>query len=194
MKHLNYTETRKRNLSFFLLCTAVSVGIMAGAVYSAGHSAENPWIHQYFSPAHCGGTIYEVFRNTSVSLLLFVGTAFLFGISAFGQPVGIMMLIYRGFGIGASAAYEYINKGMHAMPSVLLLILPECIAVTLISVLAVRELIRSANSLFLYLTADVSHSEMTFRLYCLKFAVLTVISLIISVFSTVMNYIFSGLR
>ncbi|MBO5103639.1 MAG: hypothetical protein J6B74_01055 [Ruminococcus sp.] len=194
MKHLNYTETKKRHLGFFLLCTAVSVGILAGAVYGSGHSAENPLIHQYFSPAHCGNTIYEVFRNTSLSLLLFVGTAFLFGISSFGQPVGIIMLIYRGFGIGASTACEYINKGMHAMPSVLLLILPECIAVTLISVLAVRELIRSANSLFLYLTADVSHSEKNFRLYCLKFAVLAVISVIISVFATVMNYIFSGLR
>lgn len=194
MKHLNYTETRKRQISFFLLCTAVSAGILAGAVYSAGHSADNPWIHQYFYPAHCGGTIYEVFTNTLISLLLFIGTAFLLGISAFGQPVGIIMLIYRGFGIGASVAYEYIHKGMHAMPSVILLILPECTSVIIISVLAVREVIRSSNSIFLYLTTDVSHSERTFRLYCIKFFVLTVISAVISVFATIMNYIFSGLR
>ncbi|MDE5772201.1 MAG: stage II sporulation protein M [Ruminococcus sp.] len=194
MKHLNYTETRKRQLSFFLLCAVVSVGILFGAVYGSGHSAESPLVHQYFSPAHCGGTVYEVFRNTLISLSLFVGTAFLLGVSAFGQPLGIIMLIYRGFGIGAAAVSEYVTKGMHAMPSVILLILPECTAVTIISVLAVRELMRSANSLFLYVTADVSHSERTFKLYCLKFAVLIIISVIISVFSTVMNYIFSGLR
>lgn len=194
MKHLNYTETRKRHLCFFLLCTVITAGIFAGAVYSTGHSTDNPFIHQYFSPAHCGDTIYEVFKNTFLSLSLFTVTAFLLGISSFGQPLGVIMLIYRGFGIGASVSAEYIRKGINAMPSVIVLILPECIAVTIISVLAVRELIRSANSLFLYLTAGISDNEKSFRLYCLKFFVLAVISVIISVFSTVMNYIFSGLR
>lgn len=193
MKNIS-TGTHRKKTGFLLLYTALSVGIIIGAVYAVKNSADSPLIHQYFSPSHCGNTLYQVFKNTFISLAVFIMTAFFSGLSAFGQPVGTAMLIYRGFGIGASVSAEYISKGLHALPSVAVLILPECTAVMVISVLAVREIIRSSNSIFLHLTADSSHEENDFRLYCLKFSVLIAISAVISVLTAILNYAFSGLR
>ncbi|MDE5584301.1 MAG: hypothetical protein K2J08_11445 [Ruminococcus sp.] len=196
MKHLNNSETKKRNMGFFLMYTAVAVGIIGGAVYAVKNSAESPLVHQYFLPSHCGNTLYQVFKNTFLSLAVFIIVAFFMGISASGQPVGVAMLIYRGFGIGASVSAEYLGKGANALPSVAVLMLPECMTAVIISVLAVREIFRSANSLFVYLIQGSPHNnnENNFRLYCLKFSVLIAISAVISVITAILNYIFSGLR
>ena len=194
MRNLNYSENDGRSKGFMLLFATVTAGILIGAVYGTGHSVTSPYIHQYLLPAYSGSTIYEVFRNTFVSLGAFTVMAFLMGLSAFGQPVGLLMLLYRGFGIGVAVSYAYLSKGLHGIPTVLVLILPECIAVTFISVLAVRELIRLSKSMFMFMISDASHTEKTFRLYCLEFLVLILFSLVIAILATVCNYIFSGLR
>jgi len=194
MRNSNHSEQNSRNKGFLILFATVTAGILIGAIYGTGHSVTSPFIHQYFLPECSGSTIYEVFRNTFLSLGIFTATAFLMGLSALGQPFGLLMLLYRGFGIGVSVSSAYLSKGVHGIPTVLILILPECIAVTFISVLAVRELMRLSKSMFMFMISDASHTEKTFRLYCLEFLVLIVISLIIAVLATVLNYIFSGLR
>lgn len=77
MKNPNYSDSVKRNAFLWILFSAITAGIFAGAIYSTGHSVTSPWIHQYFLPEYSGGTIYEVFRNTFVSLGAFTVTAFL---------------------------------------------------------------------------------------------------------------------
>lgn len=194
MRNSNHSEHDSRSKGFPVLFATVTAGIIIGAIYGTGHSVTSPFIHQYLLPEYSGGTIYEVFRNTFISLGAFTGTAFLMGLSAFGQPVGLLMLLYRGFGIGVAVSSAYLSKGLHGIPTVLVLILPECIAVTFISVLAVRELMRLSKSMFMFMISDASHTEKTFRLYCLEFLVLIFFSLITAVLATVFNYIFSGLR
>ncbi|MCM1507122.1 MAG: stage II sporulation protein M [Ruminococcus flavefaciens] len=194
MKNLNQTETKKSSTGFLLLFAVITAGILIGAIYSTGHTVTSPWVHQYLLPECSGSTIYEVFRNTFMSLFLFTVTAFVMGLSAFGQPAGIIMLIYRGFGIGTAVSSEYLSKGLHGIPTVLVLILPECIAVTVISVLAVRELIRMSRSVSRFVVSDINHTDKSFKLYCLEFLVLIAVSLVIAVLATVLNYAFSGLR
>ena len=187
-------QPETKNLTFLLLLSAISAGIFAGAVYGTGHEVKNAWVHQYFLPEFSGGTIYEVFRNTFISLFLFIMVEFVTGLSAIGQPAGVLMLIYRGFGIGASVSAVYMAKGLHAMPEVLILILPECLAVAGISILAVREQMRLSRGVFMAVIAEKSHTDKEFRLYCLEFIVLTGVSLLVAVFATIMNYVFSSLR
>lgn len=194
MKNKNYPEQDRTNKTFLILSGAVTVGILIGAVYGTKHNVASPWIHQYFLPEYSGSTVYEVFRNTFVSLAVFNVTAFLMGLSALGQPVGLLMLLYRGFGMGAAVSSVYLTRSLHGIPSVLTLILPECVAVTIISVLAVRELMRLSKSIFMFTISDTSHTEKAFRIYCLEFLVLIIISLVVAVLVTVLNYIFSGLR
>ncbi|MDE6781565.1 MAG: stage II sporulation protein M [Ruminococcus sp.] len=194
MKNKNYPEQDNRSKGFIILFMTVAAGILIGAVYCTRYNAANPWIHQYFLPEYSGNTVYEVFRNTFVSLAAFTVTAFLIGLSAFGQPVGVLMLLYRGFGIGIAAASAYLSKGLHGIPTVFILILPECTAAAIISVLAVRELMRLSKSMFMFIISDSYHTDKSFKLYCLEFIVLIIASLLVAVLATVLNYIFSGLR
>ena len=71
-----------------------------------------------------------------------------------------------------------------------MLILPKAVAVIIISVLAVRELFRSSGAIFAFIVRGDTHddSRRSFRLYCIKFAVLTVISLLISIADAALNY------
>lgn len=194
MKNKIYPEQDNHNKGFLILFSVVTVGILIGAVYGTKHNVANPLFHQYLMPEYSGNTIYEVFRNTFVSLALFNATAFIMGLSAFGQPVGVLMLLYRGFGIGIAVASAYLSKGLHGIPTVFILILPECIAVTIISVLAVRELMRLSKSMLMFIISDSYHTDKSFKLYCLEFVVLIITSLLVAVLVTVSNYIFSGLR
>ena len=192
MKNLIQSDSGKSG--FMLLLPVITIGILIGAIYSGGHLVDNPWLHQYFIPELSGGTIYEVFRNTFVSLTVFTLTAFLTGLSAFGQPLGLLMLMYRGFGIGTAVSHVYAVKGLHAIPEVLVLILPECLAVSVVTLLAVRELMRLSHGVFISVIKEKIHTDKTFRLYCLEFLVLIAISFLIAVLTALMNYVFSGLR
>ena len=192
MKKLIQSDSGKSK--FLLLLTLLTAGILTGAIYSTGHAVGSPWIHQYFIPELSGGTIYEVFRNTFVSLTVFTVTAFLMGLSAIGQPVGMLMLLYRGFGIGTAVSHVYITKGLHGIPEVLIMILPECLAVSVITLLSVRELMRLSHGVFISVIAEKLHTDKTIRLYCLEFLVLIAVSFLVAIVTALMNYIFSGLR
>jgi len=103
-------------------------------------------------------------------------------LSAFGQPLGIALIIYRGFGIGAASAALYSAYGSSAVLKVLVLLLPKALAVTLVSVLAVRELMRASQCVLRFWTYGGIPDERSadLRRYSLKFAVLMLISLLIS--------------
>lgn len=197
MKHISYTAAAGRNSrGLILMYITLIAGIAAGSVWAAGaERTDIPLLHQYFLPLYNGDTVISVFRSSFISLSAYITAAFLLGTSAIGQPVGVLMLLYRGFGIGMSSAVMYINRGAAAFPAVALLILPEAAASAAVSVLAVRELIRSSNSLLYHLLNGGERSEENrgLKMYCLKFAVLLILSIVISAADSFLNYLFSGL-
>lgn len=192
MKKLIQADSEKTK--FLFLMPVLAVGILTGAIYGSGHDISSPWAHQYFIPEFSGDTIYEVFRNTFMTLAVFTWAAFVTGLSAFGQPAGVLMFLYRGFGIGAAVSYVYITKGLHGVPEVLVLILPECLAAVGITFLSVREQMRLSRGVLMSVISEKTHSEKSFRIYCLEFLVLTAVSFVVAVLAALMNYVFSGLR
>ena len=182
-----------------LMCAAVIAGILIGAFRAVdiGTAADIPvWLHQYFAPVLSGLTPAQVFRHTLFSALMCLAAAFMSGLCAVGQPLGAALLVYRGMGIGAAAAIEYTLHGVSAVPAVLLLILPRAAAELAVLMLAVRELMRSSCSLMRSLlrsSADDDEQSARLRLYCIRFAVLAVISLFVSAAESVLCYLFAGM-
>ena len=189
-----YTADKRRG-SIFLLSLLVIVGIAAGTAFAASGSRLSPWwVHQYFSPVFSGNTAAEVFRNTFLSSAVFITAAFLGGLSAAGAPIGAGLAFYRGFGIGASAAGMYLSLGGAALPGVLVLLLPKAVAVSAVSLLAVRELFRSSGILLRYFVlGETDLRKGSAKLYLLKYGVLLLLSLLISGADAAMNYFFAGL-
>ncbi|HOO08157.1 MAG TPA: hypothetical protein PLH83_16965 [Ruminococcus sp.] len=147
-----------------------------------------------FFPVFSGNTAAEVFRNTFLSSAVFITAAFLGGLSAAGAPIGAGLAFYRGFGIGASAAGMYLSLGGAALPGVLVLLLPKAVAVSAVSLLAVRELFRSSGILLrFFVLGETDLRKGSAKLYLLKYGVLLLLSLLISGADAAMNYFFAGL-
>lgn len=194
MKHTGYISgTEKQNNGFFMLCIAEITGIIIGSFIAVSHK-DNEILRQNICPVLHGATLLEIFRNTLVSSLIFIVTAFFSGLFAFGQPVGIMLIIVKGAEIGMSAAFIYAEKGLSAIPAVMMLNVPKAVALSAVAVLAVREVIRNSLALLHFLTSGEHSSEqVNLKLYCLKYLILIVIIFIISMADSLMNYIFVGL-
>ena len=196
MKHVKYIPARGKGSGFILMCAACAAGVAIGSlptVSAAG--ADCPWLHQYLSPSLCGGTVFSIFSRTLLSSLLFLAGLFLAGTFALGQPLGTALLVYRGVGIGVSVSAVYAAGGLRALPAVVALILPFALAELFIAVVAVREVIRSSNDLLRFMVGDGKRSSerSSFRLYCARFAVLALISFIISLAVPLMSYVLGGL-
>lgn len=194
------TRTESRRICLFLLNTAIITGIAAGAftTVSAGNEyfLSNPWLHQFFSPVCSGNTLLRVFLNTFFASGAFVVTEFLLGFVSFGQPAGIALLILRGIGIGSAAAQLYMTTGLGAVPVLLILIVPKAFAVSFITSLGAREMLKLSNVQFRFLFMDELPEEKMKRnvkLYCFKFFVLILILLVMSAIDSAMNYLFMDL-
>lgn len=184
MKHINtISHNAGRRTSLILFIILIILGIAAGSVYSIWNTAGiSPWIHQYFAPLSAGENVFALMSHTFFSASVFSAAAFIIGLSAVGQPLGAVMLIYRGAGIGVSVASMYLLYGKAAVLPVLLLVLPKALAISAIAILSVRELMRSSGAMLSFcLNGEVrDDSRRGFRLYCIKFIVLILLSLIIS--------------
>lgn len=195
MKHIGYINNQKKSpLMTVLFCLAVA-GITAGAFYQTIKSpAPSFWIHQYFAPIYSGTDLFDYMCRSFGAAAVFLSAAFLAGFSAVGQPLGIMIMISRGFGIGASGALMYILHGGKAAAGMLFFVLPKAVLSLIICALAVREVLRASSyTLSGWITEGFREYDKTdIRLYCIKFIVLMIISLIISVADAVINFMLAG--
>ncbi|MGN0575773.1 MAG: stage II sporulation protein M [Ruminococcus sp.] len=199
MKHRkDLTQTESRRICLFMLNIAVLAGVAVGAVIAVtGKGTSNPLLHQFFSPAYSGDTVLEVFRNTFLTSAFFMAALFLLGFFAFGQPLGVAMLIYRGVGIGTAVAQMYIAAGLASLPSVLVLVLPKALVTAFTASLGARELLRLSRTVLLFLFKDEQPNEKmsrTIKLYCIKFIVLIFLLLLAALADSALNYIFMDLR
>ena len=194
MKHAGYISgTEKKNSGFLMLCITEIIGILIGS-YIAVSDIDTDFLLKYLCPVLIGGTLSEFFRYTFFSSLIFIVAAFLSGLFAFGQPLGIVLIIGKGAEIGLSAVMMYSVKGISALPAIFLLNLPKSVAVSVVMILAVREVIRSSMSVLHGLISEREYDSerADLKLYCIKFIVLIIIIFIVSVADSLLNYIFAG--
>ena len=177
-----------------LFCFAVA-GMIAGALYQTLKSPEPSfWIHQYFAPVYNGTDLFEYMCGSFGSAVVILATAFLSGFSAIGQPVGVFLIIIRGFGIGTSGALMYTLYGGAAAAGMLVFVLPKAVISLFICALGVREVLRASTyTLSGWLPDGFRENNRTdVRLYCLKFLILIILSLIISAADAVINFMLAG--
>ena len=190
------TSSQSRKALTLLLCIMAAGGIIAGSIYGAAAGGQPPvWLHQYFLPSGREVPVLEQMRNTILSSGLFIAAVYLMGLSAFGQPVGAAMIVFRGFGIGLASALLYSEYGSSALPKVVILLMPKALAVTFISVIAVRELMRASGCVLkLWVYGEVVDERIVdLKRYSLKFAVLLLLSLLITLADGAVSMIYSKL-
>lgn len=178
------TDSKNKGTGFLLLSIMAAGGILFGAFFvSHGHSAAYPLIHQYLAPAENGKSFFRIFVHTFGSSAMFLLAAAISGFSAVGQPIASALLVYRGFGIGAASAAVYSASGFGAAVPAIIASFPRTAALLIVSVLAVRESIRSSFGIMYYLAKGEAVDRHTneLKLYFIRFAVLFFISAVISI-------------
>jgi hypothetical protein len=185
------TSSQSRKAMTMLLCCLASAGVIAGSIYAASAHGDVPvWLHQYYMPE---SSVLTGMKHSFVCSALFLAAAYFMGLSALGQPVGIAMAVYRGFGIGAASASLYSAYGSAAVLRVMILLLPEAMGAIFISVIAVRELMRASRSVLrLWIYGElIDERAVDLKRYSLKFAVLLLLSLLITLADGAVNVIYS---
>lgn len=188
-----FSESRKL---FFICMTAfITTGIITGSCFAVcGNDMlkNSPVFNQYISPLFNGSSLFEIIKNTFLSVSAVIMIIFCTGFFAVGQPVAILSLIYRGFGIGVSTALTYMAFGKDGFYLTLIFIVPKILATSVIIMLAVREALRLSNIIYSFIFRDSARELMGryIRLYCLKFIILIFLSLITAAADSGINYLF----
>jgi len=196
LRHICYLDQRSRITYVYILAAFLIAGIIAGAFFQAKYSPDpSAAVHQYAAPVYHGESLIRYISHSFALSVITLTAAFVLGFFALGQPFGPLLLIYKGFGIGASAAFLYSSFGTKAALSVAVLILPKAFFSALVLILGIRELLRaSVYTLSCWTGGDKSeHQEAALKLYCTKYLVLILISLIISASDAGINLLFAGL-
>lgn len=195
MRHISTFNGSRTQTSYIAYVIFIIIGVAVGSFITLKYNvSDNVWIHQGFLSAAHSTTIYKIMKATFLSLTVFVSAAFFIGLSAVGQPFGLAMLIYRGIGIGTSVTAMYTLSGKSAVVNAVILIVPKVLAVSAISILAVREAVRSSNAILNYCMKKESRDDRRYsiRLYGIRLCVLILLSLLISAADGGVNYLYSA--
>lgn len=163
-------------------------GIAVGS-FMALHFRNSGILQKYICPELFGGGFFEVFTGTLLTFAVFLVLAFFFGLSVFGQPFGIALLICLGAELSCSAALIYAEKGISALPAVLLMYMPKMTVISAVGLLSVRELMRTSTGLLKSMTSAGDTPNL--RSYCMRYAVLFSAAVIISLADALVNNFFS---
>lgn len=168
--------------------------MLAGSVCYSGHSGKaSPLLHQYFAIELCADNVTGVFMESLSVSLIVLSVCFISGLCTVGQPVVLMIPLYRGFGMGLSASFVYAEKGIHALSEILLILVPEALSVSALAYLSVREALRMSNALMKYAARGESSDGSVLKLYCIRFGVLMLMSVIMTLAKVLLLYLFSGI-
>lgn len=194
MKHTIYFPKHSCPSSAMLFCIPLTIGMIAGSVWFSGHTGDiSPVLHQYFSPQLSGVTVSCVFLESLASSILILLVCFVFGLCAIGQPVAAVLPLYRGFGIGISVSVGYAHGGASALPETLLILVPDVLAASAVTYIAVREAFRTSNALIKALCRGESSEKPLLKMYCIRFSVLLLISAVLASIKALLGYLLSGI-
>ena len=152
-----------------VLAVLFLAGVAYGAVLAADLDAETlksmDSLTRGFLLGRAGESFgWIVLRSLGAGLMLLLGM-FLCGFSAVGQPFSIAILLFRGIGLGLSLGYFYGNLEGQGILSAAGMLLPSGALAGYALILGCRDALR--------MSSGAAMSRRTFRVYGVKFLILT---------------------
>lgn len=189
------TGSENRRLCFIFLTAVMTMGILIGSIIAVSeHSFINnkAVFNQFISPLNNGNTLFEIMKNTVISVGGILALIFCTGFFSIGQPLAVAVMLYRGIGTGISVALTYMTFGEKGVYITLLFIVPKILATSVILILGIREALRLSNIIYSYLFKGSAEENMNryIRLYCVKFFVLLLFVFVTAILDGGLNYFF----
>lgn len=140
-------------------------------------------------------SILKSFMSSFSSIFIFILLPYLFGYSAIAQPLILLVLWFKGLGLGFFMANLYVTYGIKGIGFCALIIIPSTLVGIFCIVIACREALRLSNLFFLSFASkrQVTVSLTTIKLYNLKLLVISVICVGASIIDSICVLLFSGM-
>ncbi|MGN0590673.1 stage II sporulation protein M [Ruminococcus sp.] len=187
------THQRRRQLQLFLyvLLAGFLTGIVLTAVFP-DRAASSLWLDQGLSEQVVRCTLPGLFFRSFLPTFGLLLCCMLLGLSAFGQAGAILVLLYRGIGLGIAVSRSYLNWGLQGLPVVLFLQLPHSGVTSFLLLLAVRETWRLSSRFAAFVCHHSGEEGEPLRYYWIRFFVLTLLLLLAAAGDSALTYCLSG--
>lgn len=186
------TQQRRRQLQRLLY--VLLFGFLAGIIWAMGFP-ETSWsvlLDQGFSEQEAYRSLWDMFLGAFLPTFGLFLCCMLLGLSAFGQAGSLLVLLYRGMGLGIAASHSYLTWGIQGLPVVLFLQLPYSGATCFLLLLAVREAWRLSSRFGVFLRNQPVEEGESLRYYWIRFFVLTMLLLLAAAGDCALTYFLSG--
>ena len=186
-----FSENNRNRTSLLPYLSLIIIGVIIGS-FMNGRSffSNSTFIEQCFIPSDNNTSVFILIKETFLWAMIFTVCAFCIGLCAFGIIPGVILLLYRGAGIGMSISCIYTDYGRASLfPAAA--VIPKAAAFSVIAAMSVRESFKFSRGILNYcIKGDICADKAgSFRLYCVKFIVLIILSLFISAADGGLNYI-----
>lgn len=191
-KKSKYRSVRISGDVFFTILTIVVLfGAFVGSLYyreiSAMDFVQTFSVVDYFYENGYAISFWKSFLCSLINNTLFIMAVFVSGTCMIGQPVCIAILLYKGICIGTSLAFAYSNDNITNFFVLFLHIILDAVVSTFVFVLASKEAIRFSNKFLKFVISNKFDDDFNknMKLYLLKFAVLFVIIILLSLIQSI---------
>lgn len=200
MKRTNSIGTfLKQNRRLLLLLLLPLIGCISGMVLYSPLSSSLPeewWALLPLTPvkADVANVFTQWFSSCFQPLCLLV-LLFLSGVSACGAPIVLLVPVFWGIGLGFSEAY-YVQNGMSGWLVIAVLLLPSAIMELVALLMACSEALRLTLLMAVQLlprSARCGGLWQDFRLYCVRFLVLSAFILGAGALDVILRLLLGGL-
>ena len=174
------------------LYTALFIGMLIGSFFcvNTDFNSDSLIFGQNIVPLNI--SLLESLKRSVCVYMAFLLTFAFLGTFSLGQAAAFVLVAYRGFCAGFALSASYMAVGSNTV--LLISTLPKLLAVSVIFILAAREAVRLSNKIFAFLFLNTEKDDMrkNIRLYCIKFAVLTLFSIITAFAENAVYYLFQN--
>ena len=184
------------NSNSFVMCVIwviLFIGFLGGVLYSYfGKNINLKFIDNYFEVFLKNKTtvnVMQLFVLNSVSVVSYLLGIFLLGFSPIFSLVISLIPFFKGVGMGLNTSYVYTSYQWKGLIYEAIVDIPINIIVMFIIVLATKEAIKFSNGIYKTIK-NKKNNDISLKSYTVKFIFILVLAVIISFFSSVVNFLF----
>ena len=199
---INMTENRipKRRRGdrlLTLLAVLYFLGVVLGTILYCTLDSERAGIIDGIAESFVKGrldhTFWETMVNSFSGAFLLLVLCFVLGFCVIAQPAEVFVPLFRGLGVGASAAGMYSIYGAAGAGASAVLIVPNAVISAFVLIMASREAVRFSSSLYGMTFGKNGKERPDVRLYFTKFVILCAVLAVSAFADSLLTFVFAGL-
>ncbi len=196
-KHTRKTPLDGAKIRFLIMSALIITGMAIGAIIiQRGYAIYYiNGLFEDFLSLRQSQSFLSIFLSSAGSAILLIIAVFISGASAVGVPLSCAALIYKGLGLGLTCGYLYAVFGLKGLLFSALIIIPHGFLSSVALILGCRESWGLSMLIFSQLLPESKYYKLwgDFKIFCKRYIVILVITLISCFIDALFTKIFIGL-